>query len=400
MAKNTIGQFIAVLRKANGMTQQDVADRLNVSNKAISRWERDECCPDISLIPAIAEMFGVTCDELLKGEKSAPPTPDSENKDHKTEKQIKSLITRSISGFKTMTCIALAVSVIGLVCMFGVSYGVYLPVIGFSIMLLFEICACAITLLGITKAKDVRSNELFAQISTALTSEFEKTIGKLSFASFFTVLSVVLLSLPLIISSSDYQNSVLTFESYITAFFPIIVFILVFVYFRFKNVFIDLINGKRKIHSASKLTAIRKMTFIQISLTVFSAILFIIAPYFDSYPSSDSTFTPSWIPSILGLLFLAATIVYFIISAVCNKSEKKETVFSGIRNVLLIPSAFIASECHYTGWTYGNPESNISTPVPYDVWHGEYLLYAVAYAAAVIMIFSLIKIIKNNLAKK
>ena len=48
--------FFAALRKANGLTQQDVADRLNVSNKAVSRWERDECAPDISLIPAIAEM--------------------------------------------------------------------------------------------------------------------------------------------------------------------------------------------------------------------------------------------------------------------------------------------------------------------------------------------------------
>ncbi len=59
MANNTIGQFISVLRKANGMTQQQLADRLNVSNKAVSRWERDETAPDITLIPAIAEIFGV-----------------------------------------------------------------------------------------------------------------------------------------------------------------------------------------------------------------------------------------------------------------------------------------------------------------------------------------------------
>ena len=47
MEKKTIGQFIAVLRKANGLTQQDLADCLNVSNKAVSRWERDESAPDI-----------------------------------------------------------------------------------------------------------------------------------------------------------------------------------------------------------------------------------------------------------------------------------------------------------------------------------------------------------------
>ena len=62
-----IGQFIAILRKAKGMTQQDVADRLNVYNKAVSHWEHNVCAPDITLIPALAEMFGVTCDELLRG---------------------------------------------------------------------------------------------------------------------------------------------------------------------------------------------------------------------------------------------------------------------------------------------------------------------------------------------
>lgn len=137
MTKNTIGQFIAALRKANGMTQQEVADRLNVSNKAVSRWERDECSPDITLIPAIAEMFGVTCDELLRGER-LNSAPDTEQKKQKTEKQIKALIGRTVSGFRTMIFISLAVSVIGLVCMFGISYGAYRPVIGFSVMLLLK----------------------------------------------------------------------------------------------------------------------------------------------------------------------------------------------------------------------------------------------------------------------
>lgn len=66
MERKTIGSFIAALRKANGMTQKELADRLLVSDKAVSRWERDECAPDISLIPVIAELFGVTSDELLK----------------------------------------------------------------------------------------------------------------------------------------------------------------------------------------------------------------------------------------------------------------------------------------------------------------------------------------------
>ena len=65
MEKKTIGGFISALRKANGMTQKDLAERLNVSDKSVSRWECDEGSPDLSLIPVIAEIFGVTCDELL-----------------------------------------------------------------------------------------------------------------------------------------------------------------------------------------------------------------------------------------------------------------------------------------------------------------------------------------------
>ena len=65
--KMTLGQYISHHRKLNGMTQKDLAERLNVSDKAISRWERDENAPDIHLLPVIADIFGVTCDEILRG---------------------------------------------------------------------------------------------------------------------------------------------------------------------------------------------------------------------------------------------------------------------------------------------------------------------------------------------
>ena len=72
MEAKTIGTFIAALRRAAGMTQRDFAERLNVSDKTVSRWERDESAPDLTLIPVIAEIFGVTCDELLRGERRSP----------------------------------------------------------------------------------------------------------------------------------------------------------------------------------------------------------------------------------------------------------------------------------------------------------------------------------------
>ena len=68
MDKKTMGSFLAAVRKAKGMTQQEVADRLNVSNKAVSRWERGVGCPDVSLLPTLSKQFGVAADRLLSGD--------------------------------------------------------------------------------------------------------------------------------------------------------------------------------------------------------------------------------------------------------------------------------------------------------------------------------------------
>ena len=72
MTNKSIGNFLAELRKEKGLTQKEVADFLNVSDKTVSHWECDKYSPDISVIPILAEFFGVTCDEILRGEKVTP----------------------------------------------------------------------------------------------------------------------------------------------------------------------------------------------------------------------------------------------------------------------------------------------------------------------------------------
>ena len=193
MANNTIGQFISVLRKANGMTQQQLADRLNVSNKAVSRWERDETAPDITLIPAIAEIFGVTCDELLKGERL-----DSENISQRTEKQVEkqlfSLITRTMMNFKTLVWIAFALSLAGLVCMFAITIGFFKSEIGFAVMLLFQIPAFVIAVTAVSRVKTTkRRNELFCCADSKELKDFDRAFGNYSFFIFCTLFAVILI---------------------------------------------------------------------------------------------------------------------------------------------------------------------------------------------------------------
>ena len=64
--KLIIAKNIADLRKKNGLTQAEFAEKLNYSDKAISKWERGESVPDIATLKIIAEMFGVTVDYLLE----------------------------------------------------------------------------------------------------------------------------------------------------------------------------------------------------------------------------------------------------------------------------------------------------------------------------------------------
>ncbi len=61
----TMGEKIASLRKAAGMTQRQLADRMGVTDKAVSKWERNLSCPDIESIPLLAEIFGISADELI-----------------------------------------------------------------------------------------------------------------------------------------------------------------------------------------------------------------------------------------------------------------------------------------------------------------------------------------------
>ena len=65
--KHKIGDTIAKLRKEKGWAQNELADKLHVSDKAISKWESNKGYPSIEFLPALAELFGVTLDYLMTG---------------------------------------------------------------------------------------------------------------------------------------------------------------------------------------------------------------------------------------------------------------------------------------------------------------------------------------------
>ena len=66
MRQSTLGSFIRFLRKQNQMTQAQLADLVGVTDKAVSKWERDVSYPDISIFPKLADIFGITVNDLLR----------------------------------------------------------------------------------------------------------------------------------------------------------------------------------------------------------------------------------------------------------------------------------------------------------------------------------------------
>ncbi len=89
-----IAANIAELRKTSGLTQNDLAEKLNYSDKAVSKWERGESIPDVSVLKSIADNFGVTVDYLLTREHKAYA---EERKEQRKRKRGNRLIITLIS---------------------------------------------------------------------------------------------------------------------------------------------------------------------------------------------------------------------------------------------------------------------------------------------------------------
>ena len=71
MNQSTIGSYIAQKRRAKNLTQEQLAEKLGVSNKTISKWENGKCMPDYSIIQKLCDALGVTLPELMDGEDAA-----------------------------------------------------------------------------------------------------------------------------------------------------------------------------------------------------------------------------------------------------------------------------------------------------------------------------------------
>jgi len=88
----TIGKRIAELRRAKNLTQEDLAEKFGLSAQAVSKWENDQSCPDITLLPDLADLLGVSVDALLRGE----TLPETRYVEEEARKPMKDMIFRIV----------------------------------------------------------------------------------------------------------------------------------------------------------------------------------------------------------------------------------------------------------------------------------------------------------------
>lgn len=203
MQKKTIGAFIAALRKANGMTQRDLAERLNVSDKTVSRWERDDGAPDLALIPVIAEIFDVSCDELLRGERR-PPAERGENPDRsetapRGEKQRQHLLKCALSQYRNHCWIALLISALGFIAALVCNFAFLKAVLGFFLGAVFYTVAVVCQAIFVNKAFFSVED---AELDPRTLSDYKRNVIGLAEKTFGFTAAFLGFSFPLILADA------------------------------------------------------------------------------------------------------------------------------------------------------------------------------------------------------
>ena len=218
MEKKTIGKFISALRKANGMTQRELGEKLFVSDKTVSRWECDECTPELSLIPTIAEIFGITTDELLRGERNNPEretviTEETVAKQKaKSDKQFRLMIDSAKRKYQNLSLISVGISILGFLAAVIATSGFHQSLLAFCLAAAFGIASeiCQICFVVNARILADEDDDTYTERIEAFNTQTARTAVKISF---FNIL-LVIFCLPLVTLVS-YANWGLAFEEWL-----------------------------------------------------------------------------------------------------------------------------------------------------------------------------------------
>jgi len=201
----------------------------------VSRWECDECTPELSLIPSIAEIFGITTDELLRGERNNPDretaSDDTANKlKAKSDKQFKLMLHSRKKRFTNLSFISIGLVIVGLIAAMICNLGFSRGLLGFCLASVFLVAA---TICQICFTVSYRL--LVDEDDIEHAEEIKKANTDMVFSSvkiFFGILLTLAFCLPIAVINVEYFNRYygLTIDSWILfgTLFVVVTFLLAF----------------------------------------------------------------------------------------------------------------------------------------------------------------------------
>lgn len=424
MEKKTLGSFISALRRAQGLTQQEVADRLAVSNKAVSRWERDEAMPDILLLPAIADLFGVTVDELLRGERmreaqtreSAPVIVDPAEGSHEAEeggythetppdpralRGLRALMNRAIAQIRNLSILVFALAYGGLAVMLGISYGFYRPVLGYALLMLFELGSVSALWFASFRMRDHLNEQIFETTDTRLpVIELARGcyhyahwvwLGNAAAAHAFVLGSVLCLK-----SGSHY----VLIQSHYAALVLIITLVYCIIHACVKPYAIrrlcrpwaqvcgETINTWTPV--PHNLRAHLSLTLRQIVPAILGTIGCMVANYALDHPEGQIDYT-----AIAGVSLLAVCLAVSVVSLPLRLRKlpkdsllRRDTLIVGIRNLILNAVFLLTANASFVYIRATSPDGRVETSY---YWNEGVLLVGIAMILAAILITELVR---------
>lgn len=204
-----IGQFIAALRKSKGLTQREVAERLGITDKTVSKWECGNGLPDIGAIPAIAELFEVTADEILRGERIIE-SKQSEQNQKKNLDQIAFFVMNKCKRMRALLFAALALTASAFIALYTLLNITHSGPKSCGVSLILCVMSAALWLFAHYEIKEMLQDEIIMQHHDKISFSQINRIWILFCAILFLMLYVALLSLSLLIHSIYiYGNGIL-----------------------------------------------------------------------------------------------------------------------------------------------------------------------------------------------
>ena len=341
------GDFLRSLRKAKGLTQEDVATRLMLSPKTISRWESGLGLPDINIISEVASLYDVSVDEILKGQRNNKVLKEETEKSN--DKKINNILTNKITS-KFNIYFYVAIGILSLFLVFAVSLGLLVsPIVAIILMIFGFIISIGLIIFGNTDIKmHYSSVENSNEINNAYlhSLKFIRTKNLIFSDMIFISFELNLLFIGILFNIYEYF---------------LFSFISLFIVTISSYLIIRIFLNKERINE-NKDEFLNKLNKIATIFSVFSIIFFIFInfkiSYINDYGSIDSlTQYDSWVIfmlenfefsnylwKIIGVLIFILLIVGIILGA-----SKKKYLLNSILTIVGCASSIISLIDFWTG---------------------------------------------------